>query len=308
LIPGGKLIIECPDFDKAVDEYLKGREERINNIFGLQRFEGDTHFWGYNFKRLKRALEENEYKGAKRSMPQDYHRLEEPCMRVEAYKSINQRITNNADQEWIERIEKRPQTLTIDWRKKHIHTKILSELKKDLFVNKKTISFGCGTGELEAIMGKNGASIVGIDISDMALQIATKHKQEETLENVEFVKASIFDIPFPNDSFDAGYAVEVIEHLEPEELEKAFYEIKRVIKPDGKFLITVPNKSSYYDSGHRQFYTKGTFAKLFDELNLFVEWIDLDERKDNIANMICLKLLLLISNVFKYGSIKKFVL
>lgn len=54
LAPKGKLIIECPDFDKTVKEYIKGDEKRIDNIFGLQRFAGDTHMFGYNFKRLRK--------------------------------------------------------------------------------------------------------------------------------------------------------------------------------------------------------------------------------------------------------------
>lgn len=41
LIPRGKLIIECPDFDMSVKEYLKGNEERLYNIFGLNRYKGD---------------------------------------------------------------------------------------------------------------------------------------------------------------------------------------------------------------------------------------------------------------------------
>ena len=56
LKPGGVLIIECPNFDQAVKDYLQGNEDRIDNIFGLQRFEGDTHYCGYNFKRLKLML------------------------------------------------------------------------------------------------------------------------------------------------------------------------------------------------------------------------------------------------------------
>ena len=50
LIVGGRLIIECPDFDEAIKEYIQGNEKRINNIFGLQRFPGDVHQFGYNLK------------------------------------------------------------------------------------------------------------------------------------------------------------------------------------------------------------------------------------------------------------------
>lgn len=86
LIPGGKLIIELPDFDKAVQEYLEGYEERLNNIFGLHRFKGDTHHFGYNFKRVKQILIQNGFEKITNPDPTDYHKSNEPCMRIEAYK------------------------------------------------------------------------------------------------------------------------------------------------------------------------------------------------------------------------------
>jgi predicted SAM-dependent methyltransferase len=84
--PGGMLIVECPDFDKAVKEYIGGNEKRINNIFGLQRFLGDTHMFGYNFKRLKKLLEEAGFRDIQEKEPQDYHTKDEPCLRIECFK------------------------------------------------------------------------------------------------------------------------------------------------------------------------------------------------------------------------------
>lgn len=89
LVIGGKLIIECPDFDEAVKEYIQGNEKRIDNIFGLQRFPGDTHQFGYNFKRLKEVLEETGFTDIEEKEPQDYHSKDEPCLRVECVKADN---------------------------------------------------------------------------------------------------------------------------------------------------------------------------------------------------------------------------
>jgi len=82
LVPGGRLVIECPNFDEAVKEYIEGNEKRLDNIFGLQRFSGDVHLYGYNFKRLKRLLEEAGFKNVKEEEPQDYHAKDEPSLRV----------------------------------------------------------------------------------------------------------------------------------------------------------------------------------------------------------------------------------
>jgi len=86
LMPRGKLIIECPDFDQAIKDYINGNERRLNNIFGLQRFPGDAHLFGYNFKRLKRRLEEVGFIDIQKKEPRDYHTKDEPCLRVECVK------------------------------------------------------------------------------------------------------------------------------------------------------------------------------------------------------------------------------
>jgi len=83
---GGKLIIECPDFDEAIKEYLNGNEKRIDNIFGMHRFFGDTHLFGYNFKRLEKILKKVNFNQIKNKKPQDSHKYKEPCLRIECIK------------------------------------------------------------------------------------------------------------------------------------------------------------------------------------------------------------------------------
>jgi len=83
---GGKLIIECPDFDRAAKEYLEGNEQRIYNIFGLQRFPGDIHLFGYNPSRISTILSNAGFTGIRQAEPIDYHKEEEPCMRIECVK------------------------------------------------------------------------------------------------------------------------------------------------------------------------------------------------------------------------------
>jgi predicted SAM-dependent methyltransferase len=88
LSPGGKLILECPNFDVAVQEYLGGNEDRLLNIFGRQRFYGDAHLYGYNPQRLIRILKEIGFEGIVESHPQSSQALDEPSFRVECKKSL----------------------------------------------------------------------------------------------------------------------------------------------------------------------------------------------------------------------------
>ena len=83
------LRIECPDFDKTVEEYLEGNEKRIYNIYGLQRFPNDNHFFGYNFKRLNEVLLNAGFMEILQQEAVDYHSKDEPCLAVECKKGEN---------------------------------------------------------------------------------------------------------------------------------------------------------------------------------------------------------------------------
>lgn len=88
---GGRLVIECPDFDALLNQYLNnggdvGGEDILTYIFGGYRFPGDVHCYGYNFKRLKRLLETMGFSDVTQKEATDSHIKDYPCLRVEAVK------------------------------------------------------------------------------------------------------------------------------------------------------------------------------------------------------------------------------
>ena len=83
---GGYLVIECPDGDETMRQYLDGDESKLRNIYGAQRWEGDAHYWCYNVKRLNNILFDIGFEYIREGDPQDYHIKEEPCIRIECKK------------------------------------------------------------------------------------------------------------------------------------------------------------------------------------------------------------------------------
>jgi SAM-dependent methyltransferase len=82
----GLVIIECPDFDLAIQDYQSGNEARLGNIFGLQRFATDFHYWGWNSRRLAALLRQVGFDRIEERPAADYHTETEPCLRLEARK------------------------------------------------------------------------------------------------------------------------------------------------------------------------------------------------------------------------------
>ncbi len=116
----------------------------------------------------------------------------------------------------------------------------------DIKANTRILDIGCGRGEMVFYAAGEGAEAVGIDYSKDAIDLAkfAQKKQQKDIQNrTEFFFMDAKKLEFKNSSFDLIIMTDVVEHLYPEELELAFKEIKRVLRPKGKLIIhTAPNK------------------------------------------------------------------
>jgi len=86
LKPGGRLVIECPDLRAVAREFGRGNDERLPVIYGLDRFPGDQHRWGYTAESLKALAEGAGFVKVKVTPGRDYHAKIFPCLRLEARK------------------------------------------------------------------------------------------------------------------------------------------------------------------------------------------------------------------------------
>jgi len=106
----------------------------------------------------------------------------------------------------------------------------------------KILDIGCGDGVLAYLISqKIRADITGIDIDFSAIKFARQQFKNQNIK-ARFLKSSAYKLPFKKQFFDVVIATEIIEHLgKPEIMLK---EIKRVLKPKGKIIITTPIKLS----------------------------------------------------------------
>jgi ubiquinone/menaquinone biosynthesis C-methylase UbiE len=104
---------------------------------------------------------------------------------------------------------------------------------------------GCGTGSVAISWAKilNKGKVVGIDIyggmsGNSPTQAYRNAELEGVINRVEFKCGNILEIPYPDNTFDIVTAGSVLHELHEEEYKiKALKEIKRVLKPGGKFII-----------------------------------------------------------------------
>jgi ubiquinone/menaquinone biosynthesis C-methylase UbiE len=97
------------------------------------------------------------------------------------------------------------------------------------------LDFGCGPGSITADLGNYvGASgrVVGVDSSRDAIAVAG---HQHPAPNVWYLQASVYDLPFPDGSFDVAYGHQVLQHLA--DPVTALVEIHRVLRPGGHVAV-----------------------------------------------------------------------
>lgn len=132
----------------------------------------------------------------------------------------------------------------------------------------KLLDCGCGEGTITVGLAPAVApgEVVGIDISSDVLDIARRSAQEQGLRNIRFRVANIYELPFPDASFDAVFSHALFEHLTDKP--KALSEIHRVLKPGGIVGLRSPDYGMKItepaDDAIGQYWT--LFTRLQDEL------------------------------------------
>jgi len=107
----------------------------------------------------------------------------------------------------------------------------------------RVLDIGCGTGYGTAELAQQAQTVTGIDVSDDALTYAREHYP---IPNTKFFAASATAVPFSSASFDLITAFEVIEHLD--NWHDLLIEARRLLHPNGTFLVSTPNKLYYAES------------------------------------------------------------
>lgn len=110
---------------------------------------------------------------------------------------------------------------------------IRAELKKAVErfaveLNGNLLDYGCGSKPYQALFTKVD-SYVGVDLENEG--------HDHSTEEIDFFYDGI-TLPFADETFDSLFSSEVLEHVP--DIDQSLKEIRRVLKPQGRVLITVP--------------------------------------------------------------------
>ena len=112
------------------------------------------------------------------------------------------------------------------------------EVVKDKIV----VDIASGAGYGTNLIASKAKHVTGVDYSEDAIEYA---KKLYSATNLKFIKGDALDLPFEDNSVDVVVSLETIEHLtDPEKFVK---EVKRVLRPNGVFIVSTPNDDEYIE-------------------------------------------------------------
>jgi 2-polyprenyl-3-methyl-5-hydroxy-6-metoxy-1,4-benzoquinol methylase len=99
------------------------------------------------------------------------------------------------------------------------------------------LDIGCGDGRFLLESRANGCLCFGNDISRTAL-----NRLRQIAPDIETRCGNLWEVGFSGDFFDVINLSNVIEHVP--DIDKLLFEARRIIKPDGRLRVQVPNSAS----------------------------------------------------------------
>ena len=151
---------------------------------------------------------------------------------------------------------------SVSIRLRGVHPKHLVEIrefwvKKHLKKTDVVLDLGCGNGQRDFKIAKFCRKIIGIDYDKRNIKIAELYAKKNEVKNVEFINRNIFSfvgeglstLPMgrveklsPTRKYDKIILLDVLEHVV--ERKKLLSCIHSLLKNNGQFLLSVPNKNT----------------------------------------------------------------
>ncbi len=116
---------------------------------------------------------------------------------------------------------------------------------KDLVKGKTILDIASGSGYGSSILAQTAKKVIGVDNNSSAVRYASDNYKAK---NLNFMVGDAIKIPLEDNSLEIVTSFETIEHIA--DYNRFMEEVKRVLKPDGLFVISTPNVREFAKGNH----------------------------------------------------------
>jgi SAM-dependent methyltransferase len=106
------------------------------------------------------------------------------------------------------------------------------------------LDLGCGLGRHSLQFADAGFSVYSFDLSKEAVEGVREENKKRRL-SIQVAIGDMKHLPYPDNSMDCLLAYHVISHTDSIGIKDIIAEIKRILKPQGEFYLSLCSKLSY---------------------------------------------------------------
>lgn len=166
-------------------------------------------------------------------------------------------------------------------------SKTLAEFFVKNIKGNKILDIGCGPGAHTKYFYKKGFDVIGIDLSENFIKIATENNPK-----VKFFKMDMRKLEFKDDTFDGIWCMATFFHVSKREAKSTLSGFKRVLKPNGLMHISVKEgvgeklikSPEFGEMRFYAFYREKEFEHLLKSCGFTILKSSIDEKKDTWLN------------------------
>jgi 2-polyprenyl-3-methyl-5-hydroxy-6-metoxy-1,4-benzoquinol methylase len=163
--------------------------------------------------------------------------------------------------------------ITLDAQQNDFRRNALIKVLLPLIQGDHVLDIGCGMGFMTQALAAQGRKVVALDTEYefVASALAKGRSYEAATQGVTYTGDRL---PFSDKAFDTAVCLDVLEHIEDDQ--NFLKEIRRVLQPHSRIIITTPALSALYgqrdvELGHYRRYDKAKVATLLAAAGLAVE-------------------------------------
>lgn len=156
---------------------------------------------------------------------------------------------------------------TIDFWWSHINAKVYRRYQEHFAGRICDIGCNIGMSSLLAAKDPRVRQVVGVDIYDKAIEAAHRYARFAELDDkVEYIAHDFTEgrSCLRTESFDSVISFHALEHIYPEDLDMFVAHLRRILKMDGKVLISIPYMRNYDSPEHASYFNKYALRVLFN--------------------------------------------
>ena len=143
------------------------------------------------------------------------------------------------------------------------HIAIHKDFLKEILKHKPTTALeaGCGSAIMSIFLAMTGIHVTACDRDDEVLKKAAENAKSWKI-NVNFKKADLLSLSFPQGSFDVSFSQGVLEHMTDSQIQNSCHELLKVSRI---FIFSVPgNYYKHRDFGDERLLSSGAWKRILN--------------------------------------------